>query len=65
MHDEENYCPICGKAFCGPHRCAEETLRAIDAAHKRDPDGVLLRRRPWAQRLAAGFDMLRQGGGWG
>lgn len=54
----EGYCPICGTACEGGHRCTEATLRGIDSAHKREPDEEEPRRKSEAQRLNDGFEMM-------
>lgn len=62
--DADNHCPICGLRFRGTfasHRCSEQSLRGIDAAHHRDPDTEEPRHESFGARLAAGFQMLEEG----
>jgi len=58
---ERAYCPICGKPMneSNGHRCSQKSLAAIDAAMKSDHDHRE-NRKPFGQRLAAGFEMLCQ-----
>ncbi len=61
MQGEKGYCPICGRVYYGPfedHRCPESVLRAIDAAHNRDPDERLEHRIPEGRRLSDGFALI-------
>jgi len=67
--DEEkyNFCPICGARFFGEyseHRCSERVLRAIDGAHKRDPEELTIGalQRPFNERLTEGLKLLRKYG---
>jgi hypothetical protein len=64
---EADYCPICGQKFKtnlknGSHQCPDTVLRAIDAAHTRDDITEFLNTKPFGQRLADGFDMLKRSG---
>jgi hypothetical protein len=60
VYKPERYCPICGIELKKDHRCKESTLKAIDSAHKRDPDAILERRIPIARRLHQGLQILDQ-----
>jgi len=58
-YNDEGYCPICGKRYEAQygvgHRCNEASLRAIDAAMKRNPDEEEPRRKSEGRRLYDGL----------
>lgn len=62
VYKPEKYCPICGAKRLPNHRCDESVLRAIDAAHNRDPDELLpfTLERPVGERLNEGLETMAQ-----
>lgn len=69
--NSRGYCPTCGKPLRSNedvtpparpgnviHRCPERSLRAIDAAHRRDSDDIQPRGRTVGERINDGFDMM-------
>jgi hypothetical protein len=55
---DAHYCPICGKGYGDPGHCSEATLRAIDAAGKREDAPAFMTFPSETQRLIAGLEIL-------
>jgi hypothetical protein len=54
-----NDCPVCGKDYIfSDHRCNEKSLRAKEAANKRNEEKGIERKPYYLERLKEGFRLM-------